>query len=216
MFDIIVTIVTVVFAIVSLLMILIILLQSGKGGMGTALGGGASQSVFGGGGSADVLAKATQIFAGAFMVGSIFLAYASANSESSRLKSASEELEGQSDLLGEDQPIDYERLGNWQPLPPADAAIKEGPSSTPIPDAPPPTEPEPAPSEAAPPAGAPNLALPPTDLKLKQPFGDSPTPAADETGDAKADAPAADAKAEPEAKPDAKAADAKAADAETP
>ena len=202
MFEILVTIVTVIFAIVSLLMILIILLQSGKGGMGTALGGGASQSVFGGGGSADVLAKATQVFAASFMICSIFLAYASANNESSRLKEKSQELEGQSDLLGEDQPIDYERLGNWQPLPPADAAVvADNPAAI-----------DPLTSDAEPPAEPPELELaptgtpllPPTDLKLKTPFGDGPAPT-DDPSDADAPAPEVDAKAP--AATDTKAAD---------
>ena len=80
MFDIIVTIVTVFYVLVCLFMILVILLQAGRGGMGTALGGGASQSVFGGGGSSDVLAKVTQFCAASFMVFAMFLAYAGSHS----------------------------------------------------------------------------------------------------------------------------------------
>ena len=90
MFDILVTIVTVIYTVVCLFMILVILLQAGRGGMGTALGGGASQSVFGGGGSSDVLAKVTQYCAISFMVFAMFLAYAGSHSGSSRLQEKSD------------------------------------------------------------------------------------------------------------------------------
>ena len=91
MFDILVTLITVFYVIICILMILIILLQAGRGGMGTALGGGASQSVFGGGGSSDVLAKVTQYCAMSFMVFAMFLAYAGSHSGSSRLQEKSDE-----------------------------------------------------------------------------------------------------------------------------
>ena len=55
------TFVTIVFVVVALVMVLSILLQSGKGGgLGSALGGGASQTVFGGSGGADFISKLTQ------------------------------------------------------------------------------------------------------------------------------------------------------------
>ena len=68
------TIVTYIYVPIAVVMVLIILLQSGKGGMGTALGGGASQSVFGGGGASQFMEKLTQGFAGAFMLCVLFLA----------------------------------------------------------------------------------------------------------------------------------------------
>ena len=97
--------------VICILMILIILLQAGRGGMGTALGGGASQSVFGGGGSSDVLAKITQGCAGGFMVFAMFLAYASAHSGSANLKAKSEENKTEERAAGEDDVVDYEKIG---------------------------------------------------------------------------------------------------------
>lgn len=109
MFEIFVTIITVLYVVVCLFMILVILLQAGRGGMGTALGGGASQSVFGGGGSSDVLAKVTQYCAMSFMVFAMFLAYAGSHSGSARLQEKSEENEVQEiDQSGE---INWEAIG---------------------------------------------------------------------------------------------------------
>ena len=105
------TLVTIVFVIVSIFMILAILMQAGKGGgMGSALGGGASQSVFGGGGGADVMAKITQGFATAFMVCSIYLAYAGSHSGSDFLKSQSQTWEDEANLAAEDDEVNYERV----------------------------------------------------------------------------------------------------------
>jgi protein translocase SecG subunit len=111
MFDILVTLITVFYVIICILMILIILLQAGRGGMGTALGGGASQSVFGGGGSSDVLAKITQSCAAGFMIFAMFLAYASAHSGSTNLKAKSEENNAEERAAGEDDVVDYEKIG---------------------------------------------------------------------------------------------------------
>jgi preprotein translocase subunit SecG len=104
------TVVTVAYVPICVVMILIILLQAGKGGMGTALGGGASQGVFGGGGASDVMAKLTQGFAFAFMAGAVFLAYATAHGGSERLREKSEELDV-AEAPDPNQPIDYERIG---------------------------------------------------------------------------------------------------------
>lgn len=130
MFSIIVTIITVFYVLVCLFMILVILLQAGRGGMGTALGGGASQSVFGGGGSSDVLAKVTQFCAGSFMVFAMFLAYAGAHSGSARLQEKSEELAPRQDEDGEfnweaigPNPIDLTRYASATP--PEPAAVSE-------------------------------------------------------------------------------------------
>src|SRR5512145_500500 len=110
MFDIIVTIVSVIYILVCLFMVLVILLQAGRGGMGTALGGGASQSVFGGGGSSDVLAKITQACAGGFMIFAMFLAYASAHSGSTNLKAKSAENTAEEMAAGPDEAVDDERI----------------------------------------------------------------------------------------------------------
>jgi preprotein translocase subunit SecG len=103
------TFVTIIFIIVALMMILSILLQAGKGGgLGTALGGGASQGVFGSGGGADFMSKLTQGFAATFMISAMYLAYASAHAGSDFLEKSDE---GAEDMLGDDEEINYERLG---------------------------------------------------------------------------------------------------------
>jgi preprotein translocase subunit SecG len=108
------TFVTVIFVIVSLVMVLAILLQAGKGGgMGTALGGAASQGVFGGGGQADFMARLTQGFAATFMITAMYLAYASAHAGSDFLES---EDQGGSTLLQGDEEFDPEMIGH-NPLP---------------------------------------------------------------------------------------------------
>lgn len=105
------TVVTIIFIVVALFMVLSILLQAGKGGgLGTALGGGASQTVFGGGGGADVLSRLTQGFAATFMICAIYLAYAAAHSGSNFLRSKSEEFDKQATQVAEGE-VDYERIG---------------------------------------------------------------------------------------------------------
>lgn len=110
------TFITIIYVIVALMMVLAILLQAGKGGgLGSALGGGASQSVFGGSGGGDFMAKLTQGFAATFMICAMYLAYASAHA-------GSEFLEGQdtgsAGILDADEEIDIEFIGiNPQKLP---------------------------------------------------------------------------------------------------
>lgn len=113
------TFVTILYVIACAVLILVVLLQAGRGGgMGTALGGGASQGVFGGGGGADFLARLTQGLAASFMVGAVYLAYASAHTGSDRLQAESEELESEKNLVDDDQDVNYERVGpNPLPLP---------------------------------------------------------------------------------------------------
>jgi preprotein translocase subunit SecG len=161
------TFVTVVFIIVSLVMVLVILLQAGKGGgMGTALGGTASQGVFGGGGQADFMARVTQGFAATFMISAMYLAYASAHAGSEFLES---EDQGGSSLLQEDQDFDPEMVG-YRPLPlPTEdeakrkqlAASLSVPAQTPV---------------EAPPVEAPPTEAPPTEAPVDNARGDSPQP----------------------------------------
>jgi preprotein translocase subunit SecG len=115
------TFITIIYVIVAFMMVLAILLQAGKGGgLGSALGGGASQSVFGGGGSGDFMAKMTQGFAATFMISAMYLAYASAHAGSEFLEA---EDTGTVGLLDADEPVDFERIGNNpQPLP----TVEEG------------------------------------------------------------------------------------------
>ena len=103
------TFITIIYVIVAFVMVLSILLQSGKGGgLGSALGGGASQSVFGGGGGADFMSKLTQGFAFTFMISAMYLAYASAHAGSKYLEG---EDQGAVGMIAEDEEINPERLG---------------------------------------------------------------------------------------------------------
>jgi preprotein translocase subunit SecG len=155
MFDILVTIVTVFYVVVCLFMVLVILLQAGRGGMGTALGGGASQSVFGGGGSSDVLAKVTQWCAMSFMVFAMFLAYAGSHSGSSRLQEKSQEQEAQ--LEDADGEVNWEAIG---PNPVDLARYAANPVPEPLESPATPAEPAPGnPADAAP-ADSGNAAAP--------------------------------------------------------
>ncbi|EPG68241.1 preprotein translocase subunit SecG [Leptospira wolffii] len=64
----------VLFVFVSLFLILLVMIQTGKGGMGGVLGGGASQSVFGSS-TADVLTKATRVAGLLFLALSLILSF---------------------------------------------------------------------------------------------------------------------------------------------
>jgi preprotein translocase subunit SecG len=67
---------------VCLFLMLVVLLQQGKGGgMGAALGGGATQQVFGGRGAGNILTRATAVCAGVFMLTSVSLAYVSSSGD---------------------------------------------------------------------------------------------------------------------------------------
>ena len=118
--DILVQIVQVLYVLITVVLILVVLLQAGRGGgLGTALGGGASQSVFGGSGGADFLAKLTQGLAVGFMICAVYLAYASAHSGSTRLQEESKKNAGDELLADDDEAVDYERVGpNPLQLPP--------------------------------------------------------------------------------------------------
>ncbi|MBX7083210.1 MAG: preprotein translocase subunit SecG [Nannocystaceae bacterium] len=115
--------VQIVYVLITVVLILVVLLQAGRGGgLGTALGGGASQTVFGGSGGADFLAKLTQGLAIGFMVCAVYLAYASAHSGSDRLQAESEKLASEERLVEGEQEVDYEAVGpNPLRLPPASA-----------------------------------------------------------------------------------------------
>lgn len=103
--------VQIIYTLITVVLILVVLLQAGRGGgLGTALGGGSSQSVFGGSGGADFLTKLTQGLAIGFMVCAVYLAYASAHSGSDRLKSAGEDKAKQA-AAGEGEEINYEMVG---------------------------------------------------------------------------------------------------------
>jgi preprotein translocase subunit SecG len=76
------TLLDIVHIFVCLFLMLVVLLQQGKGGgMGAALGGGATQQVFGGRGAGNILTRATAICAGIFMFTSVTLAYVSSSGD---------------------------------------------------------------------------------------------------------------------------------------
>ncbi len=183
--------VEIVFVLCTLILIAVVLLQAGRGGgLGTALGGGASQGVFGGGGGADFLAKLTQGLAAAFMICSVYLAYASTHTGSERLRRMSEELESEKHLVGEDGEVNYEMVGPApQPLlpPDADAPPAARPSLDAEPTPEPEAEPEPEPSDPA--------LLDPATPEEPAPADDDPTPAEDEAPAPDEEAPAPDEEA---------------------
>lgn len=70
-----ITLLAVGHVIISILLILVVLLQSGKGSdIGSVFGGGASQTLFGTGGSKTILTKITTVLAVLFMLTSFLLA----------------------------------------------------------------------------------------------------------------------------------------------
>jgi preprotein translocase subunit SecG len=70
------TFVTIVHVIICVFMIFVILLQPGKdAGMGSALGGGAATSAFGGRGAVTFLSKLTGVFATLFFLTSLGLSF---------------------------------------------------------------------------------------------------------------------------------------------
>ncbi len=62
-------------------LVFVVLLQEGKGGMGAAFGGGATNQVFGGRGAGNILTRATAIFATLFMLTSLSLAAGSSSQD---------------------------------------------------------------------------------------------------------------------------------------
>lgn len=120
-----VTFLTVIYILVALTMVLAILLQSGKGGGMGAMGGAASQTVFGGGGSADFMTKLTQFCAAAFMVLAMYLAYASSHSGSDFLQDNSEEDEMAKFQAKDGEEVNYEKFSpRSQALPTPEEAAK--------------------------------------------------------------------------------------------
>jgi preprotein translocase subunit SecG len=76
------TLLDIIHIFVCLFLMLVVLLQQGKsGGMGAALGGGATQQVFGGRGAGNLLTRATAVCAGIFMLTSVSLAYVSSSGD---------------------------------------------------------------------------------------------------------------------------------------
>ncbi len=147
--------VQIVYVLITVVMILVVLLQAGRGGgLGTALGGGASQSVFGGSGGADFLAKLTQGLAIGFMICAVYLAYASSHTGSEFLQAESAKFAGEE--VSNEGEINYEQIGQRpQPLPkpgdlPPRAAASAEPEQAPADPAEDETQLEAMPEEPAP------------------------------------------------------------------
>lgn len=98
------TLMTVLHVLCTLFLILVILLQTGKGAaMGSGLGGGSSQTMFGSSGAGNFLTKLTTAIATLFMVTSLTLATMSSKEKSRSI------------MQGTEQPVAVE-----QSLPPVD------------------------------------------------------------------------------------------------
>ena len=71
-----ITLIAILHIFVAIVLVTIVLLQDSKGGgMGGALGGGSSQTIFGATGAANFMVKVTRILAVIFMSTCIFLTY---------------------------------------------------------------------------------------------------------------------------------------------
>jgi len=77
------TILIIVNVFAALTMIVLTLMQQSKGDMGSAFGGGGSQSMFGSRGSANFLSRATSIMCAVFFISSLTLAYIYSNRNAS-------------------------------------------------------------------------------------------------------------------------------------
>lgn len=83
------TLLTILHIAVCILLILVVLLQSGKGSdLGSVFGGGASQTLFGTGGSKTIMTKVTTILAVLFMFLSFVLAVVPSGKKESALQKA--------------------------------------------------------------------------------------------------------------------------------
>jgi len=134
------TFLSIIHIIVCSVLVLLILVQQGKGGgMGAALGGGASNQVFGGRGAGNFLTRGTGICAGLFMLTSVSLAYLSSSGDHAlRDRQAQEKVK--KDIKGQARPKDSGAAatpGSAAPTP-----------ATPAPGSAAPAAPAPAPSGA--------------------------------------------------------------------
>lgn len=111
------TLIIIINIIASLVLIISVLLQSGKGAdMGSAFGGGGSQTLFGGAGPTTFLAKMCIVCAVIFMGSSIYLTYHSSKSRTSSVMSAVPSV----------QPL--KAAEKAQPATPGDKALPQAPA----------------------------------------------------------------------------------------
>ena len=171
------TIFTILFVIVCVALCVVILLQAAKGGgLGAGLGGGtATTQVFGGRGPGGFLARATVIFAIAFMTLSLVLAHLSSQPQSVFSELEEEETGG----LDEDEIIES---GNLKVNP--DGSPLGSKPGTDAPPAPTTNTPPAIKLDSNPPANTPPVNTPPAADTPSAPTGDA-TPPANNGGDAK-------------------------------
>lgn len=126
-----ITFLYVLYVMVCVFLVLVVLLQAGRGGMGTAFGGG-SQTVFGGSGAGNFLTRLTVISAALFMLLSATLTYVSSSGEKS-LERAAEKVR-----LREEARSVTAKKGDKAATPaPAEQSTPEGaPDTAPAPSAP--------------------------------------------------------------------------------
>ena len=93
------TILIIINVFAALTMIVLTLMQQSKGDMGSAFGGGGSQSMFGSRGSANFLSRATSIMCIVFFVSSLTLAYVYSN------RNASDSVVGSDSVIQETSEI---------------------------------------------------------------------------------------------------------------
>jgi len=92
--------------VVAMFLILVVLLQTGKGAEMGAAFGGASQTVFGGGGPAGFMAKLTTTAAVVFMLTSLTLAYVSSGKSKGTIAQEMPVPVEASDQAGQAEPAD--------------------------------------------------------------------------------------------------------------
>ncbi|MFP4559733.1 MAG: preprotein translocase subunit SecG [Thiohalorhabdus sp.] len=103
---------------VAIALIVVVLMQPGQaGGMGTAFGGGGSQSLFGSQGSTGFLGRLTAVLGTAFFLLSLTLAIVSTGGDESLLE----------------QPEGEPEQKESEPAPPTDSAPPDEPEAPPVP-----------------------------------------------------------------------------------
>ena len=100
------TILIIVNVFAALAIIVLALMQTSKGDMGSAFGGGGSQSMFGSRGSANFLSRMTSLMCAVFFISSLSLAYVYAQrAESSSVVSGASVIEQSSELPSIDNEV---------------------------------------------------------------------------------------------------------------
>ena len=119
------TILIVVTVFSSLSIIVLALMQTSKGDMGSAFGGGGSQSMFGSRGSANFLSRMTSIMVAVFFVSCLTLAYIYAQRNESASVVDQSVLETQPTTSSEVPILDDEEAGLSSDMPELDSEFPE-------------------------------------------------------------------------------------------